>query len=144
MIESESVLDEVQKLTPTSGTPAAPTGGTWTLTLLGHTTAAIAWNANAAAIKAAIDTALLPSTNTITVTPATGTINTTAMTLTFPSTYGNVAEVFVNNASLTVSGARIDPSTVTDGSSGAWVGLSEEERTHDGLWVTAYGGAANS
>lgn len=40
---------------------------------------------------------------------------------------------------------RIEPTSVIE-ETDAWIatGMTEEERTHDGLWVTAYGGLANS
>ena len=44
---------------------AAPTSGTFTLTILGVTTAGIAWNAAAAAVKTAIDTAIPGNTITV-------------------------------------------------------------------------------
>jgi hypothetical protein len=46
-----NAANEVQTISITG----SPTGGTFTLTLSGHTTAAIAWNASAAAVQAALE-----------------------------------------------------------------------------------------
>ena len=94
--------NEVQTVTP-SGTFSA---GTFTLTLLGVTTGDIAWNATAATIKTALNTAL-PG-NTITV--AGGPAHTTAFTLTFPNAaYGDPDRVTINTANLIVSDALLPP-----------------------------------
>jgi hypothetical protein len=64
--EFEAAINEVQTLT-TTGTPA---GGTFTLVVLGQTTATIAFNAAAATVQTAINNALavLGSTYTVTCT----------------------------------------------------------------------------
>ena len=141
VVEAESPISEVQVLT----TIPTVTGGTFTLSLLGVTTGNIAYNATAATIKAAIDL-VLPD-NTITVTPPTGNLNTQPMTLTYPSSYGNVVQAVVTpTPSPLTGGGRIEPTTTVQGSVAIWAdaGFSEAERTHDGLWVIATGGAANS
>ena len=102
---------EVQTVTPT---PASITGGTFTLTInpagTAVTTAAIAWNATAANIKTAIDTAI-PG-NTITV--GGGPVNTTAFTLTYTG-YGNPAQATVNNTLLTGTTPTLTVTTTTAG-----------------------------
>ena len=133
---TEQSTDEVQVLTPTG----TITGGTFTLTLLSVTTGAIQWNTTAVALKTALNTAL--PDNKITVTG--GPLPTTPLTLTFVG-YGHVAQVVVNS-SLTGAGATLTPTTTTEGSTSIYVeaGMTEEERTHDGLWVIAHGGLANT
>ena len=171
-------VTEVQTITPT-GTIS---GGTWTLTLnltgTAVTTAAIQWNAAAAAIKSAID-AILPG-NTVTVAGS-ATIATVAHTLTFIG-YGNAIQATVNTAlltgttptlTLTTTTAgndnrvtisiihpatdistgevldidtdpllipRIEPTEVIEEEVNYPTGWTEEERSHDGLWVWAIGG----
>ena len=137
IIEDEDAADEVHKLTPTG----TITGGTFTLTVMGQaTTAAIVYNATAVAIKTAIDTAIPGNTVTVSGGPA----HTNVVTLTYPG-YGNVDQVIVN-PSLTGTTPLITPTTSTEGVSGMWIdaGFTEEERTHDGLWVVATGGMANT
>ena len=82
----EQSTDEIQVVTP-SGTI---TGGTFRLTLLTLQTADIAWDATAAAIKTALNTAI--PDNTITVTG--GPLPTAPITLTYVG-YGHVAQVTV-------------------------------------------------
>jgi hypothetical protein len=104
-------VNEVQTLTK-SGTIS---GGTWTLTTLGVTTANIAWDATAAQVKAAIDTAI-PG-NSITV--AGGPIATTAFTVTYGGgLYGDVSPIVVNVASLTGTTPGITVATTVPGVSG--------------------------
>ena len=104
-------VNEVQTITPT-GTIS---GGTWTLTInpagTAVTTAAIPYNAAAAAIKSAIDTAL-PG-NTITVAGS-ATIATVAHTLTYTG-YGNPAQATVNTALLTGTTPTLTVTTTTAG-----------------------------
>ena len=165
-------VDEVQTVTPT-GTIS---GGTFTLTLMGVTTAAIQWNANAAAIKAAIDTAI-PGNG---VTVGGGPVNTTAFTLTYvghgdvplasvqssltgttptltptvttPGIDNKVTISFIHQPASVTSGEvvdidtdpllipRIEKTEVIEEETNYPTSWSEEERTHDGLWVWAIGG----
>ena len=139
-IENTEVVEvsksEVQVLTP-SGTI---TGGTFTLTLLSLTTGAIQWDTTAVALKTVLNTSI--PDNKITVSG--GPLPTTPITLTFVD-YGHVAQVVVN-PSLTGAGATLTPTTTTEGSTNIYVeaGMTEDERTHDGLWVIARGGLANT
>ena len=75
-------VNEVQTVTITG----TPTGGTYTLTLLGVTTGAIAYNAASTAVKTAIDTAIPGNSITCAGGPHPG----TAITLTYVG-YGDVA-----------------------------------------------------
>lgn len=88
---------EVQTVT-ISGTP---TGGTFTLTYSGQTTAGIAYNANAAAVQAALEALsnLAPGDVAVTGGPGPG----SAFTLTFGATLAgqNVAELTASGALLT-------------------------------------------
>jgi hypothetical protein len=102
--------DEVQTLTP-SGTIS---GGTFTITYSGQTTSAIAHNATAATIQAAL-TALSNIDDTDGVVCAGGPINTTPVTITFRRSLSatNVAQVTITS-SLT-GGGSLTPSTTTAG-----------------------------
>ena len=104
-------INEVHTLTP-SGTIS---GGTFTLTLnvsgTAVTTAPIVYNAAAAAIQTAINTAI-PG-NTI-VVAGTATMATAAQTLTYTG-YGNVTQVTVNTALLTGTTPTITATTTTQG-----------------------------
>lgn len=73
--------NEVQTLTVTG----SPTGGSYTLTFDGETTAAIAWNATAADVKDALDD--LPGVNYSDVTTAGGPHPATAITVQFGGQY---------------------------------------------------------
>jgi hypothetical protein len=107
------LIAEVQTITP-SGTLS---GGTFTMTVLGVTTAPIAYNATAATIKTALDTAI--PANNIAVTG--GPINTSAVTLTYVG-YGDVAQVTVNTTALTGTAPVLTPATTTTGTNGANTG----------------------
>lgn len=86
---------EVQTATVTGG----PTGGTFTLTLNGETTAAIAYNATADAVRAALEALPSISAGDLTVTGSAG----GPYTVTFAGTYAgqNVAALTASGASLT-------------------------------------------
>lgn len=88
-----AAVAEVQTVT----TALTPDGGTYTLTYKGHTTAAIAWNANAAAIKLALE--LLPSVNFGDITASGSLAN--AATFTFATTLGNVPLITADTSLLT-------------------------------------------
>lgn len=84
---------EVQTVTITG----SPTGGTFTLTVEGGTTAAIAYNASAATVQAALEALAGVDPGDITVTGADG----GPYTLTFNAGGGNVAQITASGASLT-------------------------------------------
>lgn len=110
MTVSTNGTDEVQTLTP-SGTIS---GGTFTITYSGQTTAAIVFNATAAAIQTAL-VALSNIDDTDGVVCAGGPINTTPVTITFRRSLSatNVAQVTITS-SLT-GGGSLTPSTTTGG-----------------------------
>jgi hypothetical protein len=104
---------EVQTLTP-SGTIS---GGTFTITFSGQTTAAIAFNATAATIQAALEA--LSNVAPGDVVAAGGPINTTPVTLTFYSALqGDQPQVTITS-SLTGSTPAVTPTTTTAGVAGA-------------------------
>lgn len=95
---------EVQTLTE-SGTIS---GGTYTITQSGKTTAAIAFNANAAAITSALQAAGINAVATG------GPVDTVVVTLTFYSG-GDVAQVTVDTSALTGTTPGITVATTTPG-----------------------------
>lgn len=82
---STEVTNEVQTLSITGG----PTGGTFTLTFAGQTTATIAFNATAATVQAALAT--LSSTASGTIVCTGGPLPGTAVVVTFSGGLGNQA-----------------------------------------------------
>jgi len=111
-------VDEVQRLTPT-GTIS---GGDFTITFEGQETDAIAFNATAAAIQAALEALSNVAVGEVEVTG--GPMNTTAVDITFT---GNKAgtdrtQVTVDDGNLTGSTPVITPSTVTGGVVGSYRG----------------------
>lgn len=76
-----------------------PTGGTFTLTYAGQTTAAIAYNANAAAVEAAL--VALSNVDTGDVSVGGGPGPGTPWTVTFALSLGNPAQMTANGAGLT-------------------------------------------
>jgi hypothetical protein len=102
--------NEVQTLTVTG----APTGGTYTLTFDGETTAAIPYNATAADVKDALDD--LPGVNYSDVTTAGGPHPGTAITVAFGGQYEmvNVPQMTASSAGLTGgSSPTVTPTTTT-------------------------------
>lgn len=143
IVEDEDAAAEVQVLTPT----ATLTSGQWKLTLLGVQTGNIASNADANAIKTAIQ-AVVPADPKMSIQVTGGPINTAEVKITYMN-YGNVAEATVQTGTTPLVPAlpgAITVSTETEGVAAPWTdaGFTEDERTHDGLWVTADGGLANS
>lgn len=115
---------EVQTVTITG----TPTGGTFTLTFQGETTAAIAYNATAAAVEAALEALSVVNVNDVTVTggPGPG----TAYTVTFGGQYSgeNVVQLTASGASLTGgSTPAVTVTTATGGGSTAVNGLEVPE-----------------
>jgi hypothetical protein len=117
--------DEVQRLTK-AGTVS---GGTFTLTVLGATTDPIAYDANAAAIQAAIRAAIAADPDvsdaykaigdgiTVVGGPLSGA---TPVDITYNGEVGaDVAQVTADTTLLTGAGAGITPSTTTPGAAGA-------------------------
>jgi hypothetical protein len=110
--------NEVQRITITG----TPTGGTFTLTFGGYTTAGIAYNANAAAVVAALEA--LPNIDSGDVSATGGALPGSAVDVTFGGRYAGI-----NVPAMTASGAGL-----TGGTSPA-VAISTQ---------TAGGGAAGS
>lgn len=88
-------VSEVQTVTITGG----PTGGTFTLTYSGQTTAGIAYNANAAAVQAALEALSNLAPGDVTVTGGPGPA--TAFAVTFRAAMGNVVQMTASGAGLT-------------------------------------------
>jgi hypothetical protein len=111
---------EVQTVTITG----TPTGGTFTLTLEGGTTAAIAFNATAAAVQAALEA--LPAVDPGSVTVAGGPGPGTAYTVTFNTGGGDVAQMTASGASLTGgTSPAVGVTTTTAGASTGSGGTQE-------------------
>lgn len=106
--------DEVQKVTK-SGTVS---GGTFTLTFDGETTAAIAFDAPAADVQTALENLVNIHPGDVEVTG--GPVSTTALTFTFGDNYAgeNVPQIVSDDASITGGGTLVD-STTTAGAGGA-------------------------
>lgn len=100
--------NEVQSVTLTSAT-----GGTFTLSYGGQTTAAIAYNASAAAVQAALEALSTIGAGNVAVTGAAG----GPYTVTFQSALGatDVAQMTASGALLTGAGAAIAVATTTPG-----------------------------
>lgn len=97
---------EVQLLTITG----SPTGGTFTVTTNGQTTAAIAYNATGAQVAAAIN-----KLNGVNVTV---TLASNVYTVTFREPVGNVAQVTATGSFTGGSSPAITPTTTTGGTTG--------------------------
>lgn len=113
--EIEAGANEVQTLTMTG----TPTGGTFTLSFGGQTTAAIAYNASAAAVQAALE--LLTNIGSGNVLGAGGALPGTPVTITFQGALAatDVPLMTANSASLTGgSTPTMTPTTTTAGRSG--------------------------
>jgi hypothetical protein len=100
---------EVQTVTITG----APTGGTFTLTLVDQTTAAIAYNATAADVATAV--AALSNVGAGNVTGSGGPLPGTAVTLTFSAALGNVAEMTATSALTGGTTPAVTVATTTEG-----------------------------
>lgn len=98
---------EVQSVTVTA------TGGTFTLSFGGSTTTALAFNAPAADVQAALQA--LPSIGAGNVTVTGGPGGTAAYTVTFPAAMGDVAQMTANGAALTGTTVSIAVTTTTQG-----------------------------
>lgn len=108
---------EVQTVTITGG----PTGGTFTLTYSGQTTAAIAFNAPAATVAAALNA--LSNLDGVAVTGAAG----GPYTVTFPVSMGNAAQMTGDGSALTggttpaVAVATTTPGVAPSVTPGLWI-----------------------
>lgn len=117
---SSSAVSEVQKLTTTN----KATGGTFTLTYDGHTTAAIAYDATTAQIQAALEALPNVSAGDITVSGDKLTVNGGVTTFTFLNTLGDVSLISINPSGLTPSAnSNYIMTEQTKGSNG-WISRS--------------------
>lgn len=103
VIEGALGTNEVQILS----LPSSPTGGTFTITYSGQTTGAIAYNANAATVEAAL--IALSNIGATDVACTGGALPGTPITITFQNDLGsqNVALMTANGASLTGGSANV-------------------------------------
>lgn len=116
-------IGEVQTIDLSGGDD--PTGGTFTITYDGKTTAALAYNASADDVEAAL--LALDSLNVGDVSVSKSNF---VYTLTFRPELGNVAEVTADGSSLTSGGtATISIATGTAGSGGDYYGPADEDAT---------------
>ncbi|MFY1588986.1 hypothetical protein ACN267_31350 [Micromonospora sp. WMMD734] len=114
--------EEVQTLTVTG----TPTGGTYTLTYSGQTTAAIPYNATAAQVRTALEA--LSNIGAGNVTTAGGAHPGTPITVTFTGTLANtnVAQMTANSGGLTGgSSPTVTPTTTTAGGADLGTGGTE-------------------
>lgn len=112
---------EVQTLTVTG----PPSAGTYTISWQDpdgetHTTAPLAYSANAAAVQSALR--LLPGLSAVTVT-ATGTSPLWTHTITFVGVAGNLSEITITN---NTTGGTYTPATSSAGSANAYAGKAVE------------------
>ncbi len=112
---STSAVSEVQTVALATAPNNVPDGGTFTLTYRGQTTAAIAWDANAAAIQAALEALSSVNSGDVTVSGAIG----NGATFTFASTLGDVDLLMIN-------------SSLTDGGVPVTAGIAETVQGSDG------------
>lgn len=99
-------------------------GGTYTITFGGQTTAPITWNANAAAVQSALEALSSVGVGNVVVTG--GPVSTTPLSITFQGVLGgNVAQITASAASLTGSSPTLTPATTTAGTPGAADGRSD-------------------
>lgn len=121
------VTAEVQTVTITG----TPTGGTFTLTFDGQTTATIAYNAAAAAVQSALEALsnIAPGDVTVTGGPGPG----TPWVATFLGTLGNVPQMTASGAGLTGGTPVIAVTTNTGGSNLTDIGYRAPEVGSDPL-----------
>jgi flagellar hook-associated protein 2 len=98
---SGSALSEVQTLSRS----VSPTSGTYTLTYQGQTTAAIAYNATASQIQAALEALSTVNPGDITVAGSANGLADGNVTFTFRDTMGDVSMISVNGANLSQGGS---------------------------------------
>lgn len=113
-----SGVNEVQRITITG----TPTGGTFTLTFQGNTTAGIAFNASAAAVVTALEA--LPNVDPGDVSATGGALPGATVDVTFTGQYAgvNVAQMTGSAAGLTGGTPVLAITTVTAGGTGAGAG----------------------
>ncbi len=112
----DSQTAEVQDLTTTGG---SATDGTYTLTFDGHTTAAIAYGADAATVEAALELLDNVGSGDISVS---GTDLNNGLTFTFTDTAGSVSLITIDTSLLTTTG--IHAVSETTGGHDGWIARS--------------------
>lgn len=118
-------IDPADAETQTVTITGTPTGGTFTLTYSGQTTAAIAYNAAASAVQTALNN--LSNLDGVTVTGSAG----GPYSVVFPATSGNVAQMTASGAGLTGGTApAVNVTTATPGVDAA---------PRPGMWLYATG-----
>ncbi|HEY0004531.1 MAG TPA: hypothetical protein VGB17_06940 [Pyrinomonadaceae bacterium] len=105
--------NEVQSLAKTG----TPTAGTFTLTYSGQTTSAIAYNASAATIKAALEALSNIAVGDVSVSG--GPLPNTAVVITFKGALGNTNVGAITVDSTSVTGGTFAITTTTQGNAGA-------------------------
>ena len=131
--------DEIQTITITG----SPTGGTFTLTFNGQTTAAIAYNANAAAVQAALEA--LSSIGAGNVSCGDGALPGTPVTVTFLKSLGgqNVALMTANSSGLTGgSSPTVTPSETTPGETTGKICLISDLVAGDAITIVGWARSA--
>lgn len=103
-----TTVNEVQEIT----LPAGASGGTFTITTNTFTTAAIAWNASAATVQAALVAACGAGTFSVS-KPAAG-----QWILTFTGTFGGINQSPVVVTTTALTGATVSTATTVDGNPG--------------------------
>lgn len=119
---NRAAVSEVQTVTITG----TPTGGTFTLTYNGQTTAGIAYNAAAAAVQSALEALsnIAPGDVTVGGGPGPG----TPYTVTFSTALGNVTQMTASGAGLTGgSTPAVAVTTTTPGESALAIGYKAPE-----------------
>lgn len=126
-----AATNEVQTVTVTG----TPTGGTFTLTLYGQTTAAIAYNAAASAVQSALE--LLSTIGSGNVACAGGALPGSAVTLTFQADLAgrNVPLVTASNNLTGGTNPAITPTKTTPGSTGQGQFEDYDDTASDGTQV---------
>lgn len=121
--------NEVQTITP-SGTWSA---GTYTISYNGYTTSALAYNANAATVAAALNA--LTSIDTVTVTG--GPLSSAALVVTFTGLQAglDVAMLTINTSSVTGSTPAASIAETTKGNQGSGVYAAYADANSDGTGV---------
>jgi flagellar hook protein FlgE len=109
--EGTAAVSEVQ--TVTLGAGQVPDSGTYTLTYGGETTAAIAWNANAAAIQTALEALSNVDTGDVTVSGSMA----SGATFTFDNTLGDVDTLTMDSSAL-LDGAVVVTNSIAETTKG--------------------------
>lgn len=138
LLEMVSAASEVQTVTGNTGV----TAGTYRLSVLGQWTAPLAFDANAAAVQAALQA--LPAVGTGGITVSGGHLGTaTAFTLTYAGLLANspMPLVAVDETALTNSGAAIAVAATTQGAS---VGTYKAYASGDAKLVLEYDAKSDS